>query len=379
MFGDERDQIIAKWNQLQAAWGSGRAFRHNQMEPIKLSARNTFCRFKAMGYSRMPESKDKDGLVWLQIDKSENLVRQHQSDFVGALQGLLGSNLNIAVKVDAVKPLPNDKCEMAVYIQETLNMSTGMAPSSTDTYRVPTHVLYGNLLQMEDKLKGMGITEIVNRVAMTEDQILMYLESPPPGISERQWNEAKKNNPDSKTLCPVPMLGFEQLQKTHVHQQQMCDQQLARLEKIKSNLKTIGDKILERQQKLQNYRQDAANIARKLLRVICRQEVIRQNGVESITQDEEIILGNLEKLNQDLRFKDKTLERISDLKNHLKNKQSDISYAESNHENVLDEPAQDMIAKMLEENSAKISSIVQIVNSDISDMAVIKADLQSLN
>lgn len=175
------------------------------------------------------------------------------------------------------------------------------------------------------------------------------------------------------------MLGFEQLEKTHIHQQQMCEQQLARLERMKTNLKTISDKILERQQKLQNYRQDASNIARKLLRVICRQEVIRQNGVESITKDEEVILGNLEKLNQDLRFKDKTLERISDLKNHLKNKQSDISYCETNFENVLDEPAQDMIAKMLEENSAKISSIVQIVNSDISDMAVIKKDLQSLN
>ena len=175
------------------------------------------------------------------------------------------------------------------------------------------------------------------------------------------------------------MLGFEQLEKTHIHQQQMCEQQLARLERLRTNLKTISDKILERQQKLQNYRQDASNIARKLLRVICRQEVIRQNGVESITKDEEVILGNLEKLNQDLRFKDKTLERISDLKNHLKNKQSDISYCETNFENVLDEPAQDMIAKMLEENSAKISSIVQIVNSDISDMAVIKKDLQSLN
>lgn len=55
----------------------------------------------------------------------------------------------------------------------------------------------------------MGVTEIVNRVAMTEDQILMYLETPPPGISEMQWNEAKKNNPDTKTLCPVPIRFFE--------------------------------------------------------------------------------------------------------------------------------------------------------------------------
>merc|ERR1711881_330863 len=143
----------------------------HQIEPIKLSARNAFCRFKAIGYSRMPESKDKDGVVWLQVDKPEGLVREHQGQFVGALQQMLGNNLNIAVKVDTIKQLPNDKCEIAIYIQEQLNMSTVSAPSPADTYRVPTSVLYGNLMQMEEKLKNMGVIQIINRVAMTDEEI----------------------------------------------------------------------------------------------------------------------------------------------------------------------------------------------------------------
>ena len=56
----------------------------------------------------MPENKDKDGLVWLQINKSADLVREHQAAFVGELQKQLGANqLNIAIKVDTIKELPD--------------------------------------------------------------------------------------------------------------------------------------------------------------------------------------------------------------------------------------------------------------------------------
>ena len=104
-----------------------------------------FCRFKAIGYSRIPENKDKDGLVWLQIDKNSEVVREHQNQFVTELQKILGAGnqLNIAIKVDAVKSLPDpqnpeksNRCEMAIYVQEQMNISTGAAPAPTDTYRV---------------------------------------------------------------------------------------------------------------------------------------------------------------------------------------------------------------------------------------------------
>ena len=68
---------------------------------------------------------------------------------------------------------------------------------------------------MEEKLKNMGISNILKRVAYTSEERQQYLDKPPQGISEIQWSEAKKHNPDPSKLLPVPMLGFEILDKTH--------------------------------------------------------------------------------------------------------------------------------------------------------------------
>ena len=45
IYGDERDGIIAKLNQLQACWGTGKGF-YNQQGPVDFSPQNPFCRFK---------------------------------------------------------------------------------------------------------------------------------------------------------------------------------------------------------------------------------------------------------------------------------------------------------------------------------------------
>ena len=44
--GDERDGIIAKLNQLQAYWGTGKGFYNQQGASVNLPSENPFCRFK---------------------------------------------------------------------------------------------------------------------------------------------------------------------------------------------------------------------------------------------------------------------------------------------------------------------------------------------
>ena len=48
IFGDERDAILARWNQLQAYWGFGKAFHNQQGACVALDASNPFCRFKVL-------------------------------------------------------------------------------------------------------------------------------------------------------------------------------------------------------------------------------------------------------------------------------------------------------------------------------------------
>ena len=45
IYGDERDVIIAKWNQIQAFWGTGKGY-FNQQQAVEFNAENPFCRFK---------------------------------------------------------------------------------------------------------------------------------------------------------------------------------------------------------------------------------------------------------------------------------------------------------------------------------------------
>ncbi len=46
IFGDERDALIAKWNQLQAFWGTGKGFYNQQGQAVEFKNDNPFCRFK---------------------------------------------------------------------------------------------------------------------------------------------------------------------------------------------------------------------------------------------------------------------------------------------------------------------------------------------
>ena len=46
IFGDERDSQIAKWNQLQAFWGSGKGYFNQQGAAVNFNPENPFCRFK---------------------------------------------------------------------------------------------------------------------------------------------------------------------------------------------------------------------------------------------------------------------------------------------------------------------------------------------
>jgi len=58
LFGDERDQIMAKLNIVQCSWGTGKAYYAQNQAPIELTPSNPFGRFKTVGYSCLPTAKD---------------------------------------------------------------------------------------------------------------------------------------------------------------------------------------------------------------------------------------------------------------------------------------------------------------------------------
>lgn len=47
IYGDERDAIIAKWNQLQAYWGTGKGY-FSQNGVVNFTPENPYCKFKVI-------------------------------------------------------------------------------------------------------------------------------------------------------------------------------------------------------------------------------------------------------------------------------------------------------------------------------------------
>ena len=60
----------------------------------------------------MPTSKNRDGLVCINFKKTETEIKQNQQQVVDSLQKLMGNRQNLAVCVEAVKALPDDKYEL---------------------------------------------------------------------------------------------------------------------------------------------------------------------------------------------------------------------------------------------------------------------------
>lgn len=75
IFGDERDTTIARWNYIQAMWGTGKAFYSQSAAPVEVALNNYLNRFKAMGYSKLQGKDDKMGLVALVFNKAHSQVK----------------------------------------------------------------------------------------------------------------------------------------------------------------------------------------------------------------------------------------------------------------------------------------------------------------
>lgn len=176
------------------------------------------------------------------------------------------------------------------------------------------------------------------------------------------------------------MLGFETLNKTHTHQRLQSEQQTLRLNHLKAKLQKLQDATLERQQKIIEHRKDADQLSRKMLRLICRQEIVRNVSNENFSKDEEHILAHLENIYQNTKSEIKPTERLRNIKSHLKEIKiggggDGLMQAEWNDENGLSTDAEKSITSMLVDQQKQLDAMVALLKNDVSDMSILKADL----
>lgn len=367
IYGDERDAIIAKWNQLQAAWGTGKGI-YNPRGSVEFTPDNPYCRFKAMGYNRLPKTKNEDGLVSLFIKKPEAEVRANQQQIVDTLFVIFGSKPQLSVCVEGIKKLPDNLTEFVIYILER--------PASGPARRIPsnetTNFLNGQLIQLKSKLV---VENIVPKMGFTEQALKEYLDTPQEGIHPFLWEQAKLDNPDPDSLVPVPMIGFKALHQRLKHQEQQTQAHQQRLDLIAEDLESLQQKQVNMLAKLEEYKRKHIQLSHRLLQVVVKQEISRKMGY-SIQAEEEQLRVQLEKiqleLNHPTQFKGRLNELMSQIRmqNHLAGTRADVSYQ-------MDPSLQQEIKHLLKQQQEGLKHLVNIIKEDAQDIQLMEMNLEA--
>ncbi|KAI5936691.1 Nucleoporin p54 [Manis javanica] len=366
LLGDERDAILAKWNQLQAFWGTGKGYFNNNIPPVEFTQENPFCRFKAVGYSCMPNNKEEDGLVVLVFNKKETDIRSKQQQLVESLHKILGGNQTLTVNVEGIKTLPDDQTEVVIYVVEH-------SPNGTSR-RVPATTLYVHFEQtnIKTQLQQLGVTLSMTRTELSPAQIKQLLQNPPAGVDPIIWEQAKVDNPDSEKLIPVPMVGFKELLLKLKVQDQMTKQHQTILD-ISEDISELQKNQTTTMAKIAHYKRKLMDLSHRTLQVLIKQEIQRKSGY-AIQADEEQLRVQLDtilcELNAPTQFKGRLNELMSQIR-----MQNQFGAVKSKERYNIDADLLQEIKQHLKQQQEGLSHLISIIKDDLEDIKLVEHGL----
>ncbi|KAM4634349.1 nucleoporin p54 isoform 3-T3 [Polymixia lowei] len=367
LLGDERDAILAKWNQLQAYWGTGKGYYSNSTPPVDFTQENPFCRFKAVGYSCIPGSKDEDGLVALALNKKEADVRAQQQQLVESLHKILGSNQTLTVNVEGVKALPDDQTEVIVYVVER-------SPNGTSK-RIPASTLFSFVEQINVKaqLSQLGVVMSVTRTELSQAQLKQLLQNAPAGVDPIIWEQAKVDNPDPEKLIPVPMVGFKELLRRLKIQEQMTKQHQTRVDIISSDISELQKNQATTVAKIAQYKRKLMELSHRVLQVLIKQEIQRKSGY-AIQVDEEHLRVQLDTIQSELNAPTQFKGRLNELMSQIR-MQNHFGAVRSEERYSVDTDLLREIKQHLKQQQEGLSHLISVIKDDLEDIKLIEHGL----
>ncbi|XP_076014569.1 nucleoporin p54 isoform X2 [Genypterus blacodes] len=367
LLGDERDSILAKWNQLQAYWGTGKGYYSNNAPPVDFTQENPFCRFKALGYSCVPISKDEDGFVVLVLHKKEAEVRAQQQHLVESLHKVLGSNQTLTVNVDGVKSLPNDQTEVIVYVVER-------SPNGTSK-RIPASTLYGYMEQANIKVQllQLGVAMSVTRTELSPTQLKQLLQNAPAGVDAIIWEQAKVDNPDPEKLIPVPMVSFKELLRRLQIQEQMTTQHQTRVDIISNDISELQKNQATTVAKIAQYKRKLMDLSHRVLQVLIKQEIQRKSGY-AIQVDEEHLRVQLDTIQSELNAPTQFKGRLNELMSQIR-MQNHFGAVRSEERYSVDADLLREVRQHLKQQQEGISQLISVIKDDLEDIKLIEHGL----
>ncbi|XP_068145639.1 LOW QUALITY PROTEIN: probable nucleoporin Nup54 [Drosophila tropicalis] len=376
IFGDERDNIVAKWNYLQAMWGTGKLFYSQSAAPVNISQENYLCRFKAIGYSRMPGKDNKLGLVALNFAREISAIRSQQQQIVQTLHTLFGSKPNMLVHIDSIKELENKKCQIVIYVEEK---SQQIGSAQIDIKRILSTELatYLNQATLKPQLNQYGIVEVLALVLPDEDQLKEYIENPPRGVDPRMWRQANMDNPDSSKFIPVPMIGFGDLKWRVKWQEQETDTHALYIKKVESELTELRQRHASATAKVLEHKRKLAELSHRILRIIVKQECTRKVGT-SLTPEEEELRTKLQNMQAVVSAPTQFKGRLSELLSQMRMQRNQFAGNGAAAGYAIDKEAEDEMKAFLTMQQKAMEVLSETVNKDLKSLDVIIKGLPEL-
>lgn len=362
LYGDQRDVIIAKLNQLLAACGIGTGYFKADQQPVAYSIDGPFHRFKAIGYNRRSEYSDSDGIVALTLAVAyEQLATSAQRQkLIDALNIILGNNTNVRAHIESIRPLPGaNTTEILMYVIE----------KGKGRVTCKDLVQYFKQSTQEAQLKNqLCATDVVARCSMDDAKLHAFLEKTPPGFDTQMWKQAVHENPDPKRLIPYPIRGFEQLRKRQELQNAEIRLEERVLDELKHRLVALKNELAAGQSRYIVHRQRHKELSYRLLRCLAMQILVQRYSL-AIDNREEKLESHLEALNVSLVAPDQLKSRISNLIKIMR-EEGDTLKAFQKPSIVLKEEDASQIKKYLSRSQKGLESMVSCVNSNLNDLKI---------
>ncbi|KAA3673513.1 nuclear pore complex protein Nup54 [Paragonimus westermani] len=290
LFGDERDTILARWNQLQAMWGTGIGFSATGV--AMYNPQNTFARFKAIAYNLLPTSTDADGLVCLYLSRPFSEVLPQRQVLQDTLFRLLGGRPNLQLLIEEIRPCVDEDNQTEVILKVVERQATGNITNvnATELEKYLSSASVAPQLQSQ-----LCVYKLTSEVCPSAAQLAVYKENSPAGIDKLIWQQACIENPHPDRTIPVPLIGFTDLRRRRLDQVAFSRQQSNILKQVGEFVQEMKTGQLVIAQKVVQLKRKQVELSHRVLKVLRRQEVHRRAGF-AISADEEALRCGLERI-----------------------------------------------------------------------------------
>lgn len=372
VFGDERDTTLARWNYVQALLGTGKAFYSQSQNPVIISPQNYLCRFKAMGYSRIPGKDNKLGHVAVKFNKPLNQVKELESQLIPKFSQIFGSKPNMIVHIDSIKSLTQTATQVVIYIEEKSQTSNEVKRiSATET------AAYLNQPNLKYQLTPIGIEEAIAIIPPDEDQLKQYLDNVPKGIDARMWKQAINDNPDPKKFIPVPLVGFNDLKSRMSCQENETSSHMGYLSKLEKDVGELKQRQANTTAKMVEHRRKFGELSHRILKIIVKQESSRKAGL-ALTPEEEAIKTKLENMHALVSAPTQFKGKLSELLSQMRMQRSQWGSCGSS-EYSLDSASQEEMKNFLTVQQSAMQFLIETVSKDVKDLKIISDGLTQMN